>query len=402
MCTMEPRVVAYNRRLMFLADFHVKSRTWTNNTQVRGDAYKAMQVIGDYAEENEIEDLLIGGDFFDSNRPTAEDLVYTVDFLSRFKRVYYIRGNHDSCDPSYLEAISRILGRNKFVHELDIPLVYLCDKCYLAGISWMPSKEDYKAAVKNVIEYFKEQHPGERLFLMIHTSFQHLLSFDGAYTFETHEVAEWCKGVDVVLLVGDVHVRDTRKVAVFPPPEEHKGVLDNLGELIFHSPGSVYPLQFCDTDTEKFVTIIDPDAKSLEYMIQAVPVKVRDYECWLYKDQESLDKFLQLQAEEKKKHTDRLPTYIKIIVNEGVTPPHINPSDWPDFVIQIQINMEGPEVAATENETKDGTYTLEQAISEEFPDKDIAEIASKLVSVRDPADELRKYMEFWGVERTTL
>lgn len=402
MCTMEPRVVAYNRKLLFLADFHVKSRTWTNNTQIRGDAYKAMQVIGDYAEENEIEDLLIGGDFFDSNRPTAEDLVYTVDFLSRFKRVYYIRGNHDSCDPSYLEAVSRILGHNKFVHELDIPLVFLCDKCYLAGISWMPSKDDYKAAVKNVIEYFKEQHPGERLFLMIHTSFQHLLSFEGAYTFDTAEVAQWCKDMDVVLLVGDVHVRDTRRVGVFPPPGECKGPLDCLGTLTFHSPGSVYPLQFCDTDTIKCVTVIDPDAHSLEYMIQAVPVSVRDYECWKYTDQDSLNDFLDRQVEERKKHPEKLPTYIKIIVDEGATPPHINTADYPDLVIQVQINMEGPDTVELTKDHPDGTYTLEQAISEEFADKDIAEIASKLVSSPDPADELRRYLEFWGVERTVL
>ena len=72
-------------KFLFLADFHVKARTWTNNTQVRGDAYECMKKIGDIAEEKGLNTLVIGGDFFDSNRPTPDDLVQTVDFLSRFK-----------------------------------------------------------------------------------------------------------------------------------------------------------------------------------------------------------------------------------------------------------------------------------------------------------------------------
>jgi len=392
-------------KFLFLADFHVKARTWTNNTQVRGDAYAAMQKIGDLAEENGLDTLVIGGDFFDSNRPTPDDLVQTVDFLSRFKQVYYIRGNHDSCDPSYLESVSRILGVNNFVTQLNGQFVQLANNGYLTGISWMPSKEEYKHAVQSTLAYFKNEYPGKTLYLVLHTSFQHLLAFEGAYTFDTSEVAQWCKDMDVVLLVGDVHVRDTRQVAVYPNPNNTTGVLDNLGELIFHSPGSVYPLQFNDTETVKSVSAVYTGADQRILRIVPLQVEVRKYATWHYTEVGSLKEYLtgcaDLHRAAKEKGLVTLPTYIRIVVDTGVEPPHIIPSDYPELVIQIQTEADefDPGHAV---DTADGTYTLEQAINDEFPDPDVAEIANQLVKSPDPAGDLQQYLELWQVERTTM
>ena len=393
-------------KFLFLADFHVKARTWTNNTQVRGDAYEAMKQIGDLAEEKGLDTLVIGGDFFDSNRPTPDDLVQTVDFLSRFKQVYYIRGNHDSCDPSYLESVSRILGVNNFVTQLNGQFVQLANNSYLTGISWMPSKEEYKHAVRSTLDYFKNEYPGKTLYLVLHTSFQHLLAFEGAYTFDTAEVAQWCKDTDVVLLVGDVHVRDTRRVAVFPPPPppaDSKGVLHNLGELIFHSPGSVYPLQFNETDFVKAVTIIDTAEDDYNKRIRPLPVEVRKYASFRYTgSQNTLKDWLEsFNNGYYKEWPGYLPAYIRIILDPGVEPPHIIPSDYPNLVIQIQVEADefDPGHAV---DTADGTYTLEQAINDEFPDPDVAEIANQLVKSPDPAGDLQEYLELWQVERTTM
>ena len=382
-------------KFLFLADFHVKARTWTNNTQIRGDSYAAMQKIGDYAETNQLDTLVIGGDFFDSNRPTPEDLVQTVDFLSRFKQVYYIRGNHDSCDPSYLESVSRILGTKNFVTLLNSQLIHLGYGSYLTGISWMPSKEEYRKTVQDLLQYFRENHPGKTLYLVLHTSFQHLLSFEGAYTFDQHEVNKWCSGIKVVLLVGDVHVRDTTESGTYT------NKLEELGHTTFHSPGSVYPLQFNDADNAKYVTVIDlsPSISDNRERISGVPVEVRKYASFRYSgDVDMLKGWLDSMSKEKQETPGLLPTYARAIVDTGTEVPRINMSDYPDLVIQIQLEADEFD-AGHAVDTADGAYTLEQAINDEFPDPDVAEIANRLVASADPADDLRKYLELWQVER---
>ena len=385
-------------KFLFLADFHVKARTWTNNTQIRGDSYAAMQKIGDYAETNQLDTLVIGGDFFDSNRPTPEDLVQTVDFLSRFKQVYYIRGNHDSCDPSYLESVSRILGTKNFVTLLNSQLIHLGYGSYLAGISWMPSKEEYKHNVWQLLTYFRDEYPGKTLYLVLHTSFQHLLSFEGAYTFDLTDVAKWCKDINVVLLVGDIHIRDTRYFAAYDGAEDPV----NVGECLFHSPGSVYPLQFNDADNAKYVTVVNlsPDSGDKRDHISGVPVEVRKYASFRYSgDVDMLKSWLtNFNKGYYQDWSGYLPAYIRIVLDAGVEPPRIIPFDYPNLVIQIQMEMDefDPGHAI---DSADGSYTLEQAINDEFPDPDVAEIANRLVASADPADDLRKYLELWQVER---
>ena len=376
-------------KFLFLADFHVKARTWTNNTQVRGDAYEAMKQIGDKAEEHQLDTLVIGGDFFDSNRPTPDDLVQTVDFLSRFKQVYYIRGNHDSCDPSYLESISRILGIDNFVQQLNGQMVHLSGNNYLSGISWMPSREEYRKAVKDTIEWFRDNHKGDRLYLVLHTSFRHLLSFEGAYAFDAEEVGRWCDWndtSDITLLVGDVHVRNSQCFG---------------SGMLFHSPGSVYPLQFNDADTDKGCTVVDTKGIRLNRFV-FMPVAVRRYTSWRYTGEaDTLNAWLDTISRTQRTSEYPLPTYARIIVENGVDFPRIDMTQYSDLVIQIQLETEefDPGHAV---DSADGVYTLEQAINDEFPDPDVAEIANKLVVSPDPADEIRKYLDFWQVERTVF
>lgn len=383
-------------KFLFLADFHVKARTWTNNTQVRGDAYAAMQQIGDFAEENQLDTLVIGGDFFDSNRPTPDDLVQTVDFLSRFNQVYYIRGNHDSCDPSYLESVSRILGTKNFVTQLNGQFVHLGNDSYLTGISWMPSKEEYRLAVQQTLDYFRKNYPEKTLYLVLHTSFKHLLSFEGAYAFDAEAVARWCKDMDVVILVGDVHVRNTMHSAAYDGD-------DNAGEVTIHSPGAVYPLQFSETDFAKAITVVNTAEDDYNRRLRPQPVEVRKYASFHYTGTgDSLKGFLEnFNNGYHVDYPDYLPAYIRVVLDTGVEPPHIIPSDYPNLVIQIQLEADefDPGHAI---DSPDGSYTLEQAINDEFPDPDVAEIANQLVKSPDPAGDLQKYLELWQVERTTM
>jgi len=383
-------------KLLFLADFHVKARTWTNNTQVRGDAYQAMQVIGDYAESNGISTLLIGGDFFDSNRPTPDDLVQTVDFLTRFKQVYYIRGNHDSCDPSYLEAVSRVLGKDQFVtqlmgHIVHMPGVHEGKGVCLTGIPWMSNKEEYRKAAFDTIRYFNENYDKKhRLYLMLHTSFKELLSFDGAYTFARNDFSDLCPNHNIHLLVGDVHVRELAQTLFMRKDK-------SIGSMIFHSPGSVYPLQFNDSDQFHGCTVIDMGQKGKE-QFQPLPVSVRQYVSHRYTSQTDLEDFLKDLEVTPREPTQTLPTYVRVLVPADKEMPHISTTDWPDFVIQVQLETTALEETAARAALEG--YTLEQAIADEFEDPDVAEIANKLVSSPDPAEELRECMDFWKVERS--
>lgn len=381
-------------KMIFLADFHVKARTWTNNTQVRGDAYKLMQTIGDYAEVHNINTLLIGGDFFDSNRPTPDDLVQTVDFLTRFEHVWYIRGNHDSCDPSYLEAISRIMGTKQHIIQLLGHIVHLPNHVCLTGIPWMPNKEEYRKAVFDTIRYFNENYDKKyKLYLLLHTAFKEVLSFDGVYTFSTADFSDLCPNHNINLLVGDVHKRDTRLCGFFKQEE-------SIGSLVFHSPGSVYPLQFNEANEFHGVTIVNTKETGVD-QFRPLGIKVRDYVNYEYKDPAELSLFLDTVRDMPEYRGGSLPLYVRVVVPVGVDVPRIDMSQYPDMIVQIQLEMDVEEVDNKTASVQDG-YTLEQAINDEFEDKDVAEIANTLISVPDPAEELRKYVDFWGVERSTI
>ena len=73
----------------------------------------------------------------------------------------------------------------------------------------------------------------------------------------------------------------------------------------------------------------------------------------------------------------------------------------PLHVIQIQLEADAFDPGHA-IDSPDGSYTLEQAINDEFPDPDVAEIANQLVKSPDPAGDLQKYLELWQVERTTM
>lgn len=70
-----------NNTALFMADAHIKSRTWTNNMQLYADAYTALLKVARHirAMENPPKTLLIAGDWFDSNKPTSTDLMKSID-----------------------------------------------------------------------------------------------------------------------------------------------------------------------------------------------------------------------------------------------------------------------------------------------------------------------------------
>ena len=92
-----------------MADAHIKCRTWTNYMGLQGDAYAALDLVNEKLEG--IDTLVIGGDWFDSNHPSSTDINQSFQFLRHFKSVFFIRGNHDNVQPSYLSALSEQGGQ---------------------------------------------------------------------------------------------------------------------------------------------------------------------------------------------------------------------------------------------------------------------------------------------------
>ena len=91
-----------NNDFLFMADAHIKARTWTNSTLLQGDAYAAL----DKLSASPLSDtLVIGGDWYDTVRPSAEDVQHSNDFISGFKQVYYVRGNHDGRETCFLDLL---------------------------------------------------------------------------------------------------------------------------------------------------------------------------------------------------------------------------------------------------------------------------------------------------------
>ena len=116
---------------LFMADAHIKSRTWTNYMGLQGDSYAALDKISQKLtkQEQNINTLVIGGDWFDSNHPSSTDINQSFQFLRQFRSVFFIRGNHDSVQPSYLSALPE-QGGHTVVTELQPGEVYT------PGIDW--------------------------------------------------------------------------------------------------------------------------------------------------------------------------------------------------------------------------------------------------------------------------
>lgn len=158
---------------LFTADCHIKRRTWTNSTLLQGDASKA---FAKFVHEGSMigpgsRDLIIGGDLFDNNRPSSQDVLDVANVTTSMHRTFYIRGNHDNVNPSYLEALNEPDDEYGFgqIHLLDSSkegsegqetwyagFHRLANNAYVAGISWMPSDSQFIETLKAVVDLWNQ------------------------------------------------------------------------------------------------------------------------------------------------------------------------------------------------------------------------------------------------------
>lgn len=116
---------------IFSADLHFKVRPFKHAPEL-DDAFKGFEYLCILSRSYGSIPIVMGGDIFDNNR-------ISPDVLSKFQRIrltykdiplYYINGNHDVAEPSWMEFILNAtrLGQKKTI---------LPDGTRLAGMSWM-------------------------------------------------------------------------------------------------------------------------------------------------------------------------------------------------------------------------------------------------------------------------
>lgn len=374
---------------LFTADVHMKRRTWTNSTLLQGDATaafgKVCRLSGFMAEGG----LIIGGDLFDSNRPTSQDLIDTIDIIKgNFNHCYYISGNHDSVQPAYLEAF-RECDDNPLLEIMDLDSesakFYTADTRYLlCGIRWLSSSSELYNRLKTLIDNWKTcRTEQDKLYIVLHNTFQHLLAFEGAYELTLDMIKDLCGEEKIYFLVGHIHTRDTT-------------VYNSAGAYI-HSPGSLYPLSADKMGEPCFASMIDLNNSQ----IQDIPATVRRYETINITDlpEDNIIEALNTAGLEPE-HLDCLPTFIRLIVPDGYDRPILLP-ETDSYVFKIERQL----AQTTAPAARQSSYSIQQAIKDELADsenRDMAmDMAEEILASDDPMTTIEKWFEFWNVKKVT-
>ena len=372
-------------KLLLMADSHIKTRTSVNNAKITDDAYESLHKVKSYVKNNDIDTLLIAGDWFDTNRPSSTDLIETKNFLNSFSRVYYIRGNHDSINPSYLSALNNE-NKSSYIYELDNDFI-IFDNFAIAGISWINNKETLYSTILDLCNRIKSNNIN-KVYLMLHTCFKHLFGFDFAYRITEKDIQTIAKDTDMCInvLVGHIHIRDTITYTLS----------ENLNGFI-HSPGSLYPTTISDIDKPHYVSLIDTDSD----IITDINTDVRLYKTVEFDTLINLDSYIDSIVSENKYNL--LPVvYVKL--KEDYEGPNLY-ERYKNVIIQVvkDIDHEGKdsENESLKNKAGHSDYTIVNAVTEEASvEEDIIQdlIAALLIS-DDPIKTLNELLDVWEVKR---
>lgn len=359
-------------KILVMADCHIKARTWTNSMLLAGDAYAGLEKLKsllDRMGKNAPDICCICGDWFDSNRPSSVDVVESVRFLRRFRHVYYVRGNHDNAEVSFLSFLDNFTavadGQVVDIEGTDISI---------GGVNWCSDAGRMKDVL---ISNYKNYPEGRKLYVMMHLGIKELLGYDGAYDLEKKDLVEiFPVRNDVNFLVGHVHTRST--------------VAYNGAGAWFHSPGSLYPLSSDKMQEPCDVSILDTDTS----VIRNIPVNVRNYYSLDYTGMADLEAVLDGIAQDEEKYRLPLPAYVRINL-DGRTD-YVKPKDT--GLVLHAVNA-SPETVDVEQASEVVNMTLEEAVKEECDDDDLKDMACALLASDDPVAEIEKWFNVWKVER---
>lgn len=368
-------------RFLYMADCHVKTRTWTNDAGITGDAFAALDSIPQwFAENGEAmpDTLLLGGDLFDGNRPSSLELLKTLDFIRNFKSTYYIRGNHDSVQPPFVTAACDPLHSDVLVNVLapDVALVPQ-QGCWICGIPWLPREQlmEQLAKLKDLVDHAANDAP---VLCMLHCGVKELLGFDGTWQVDCNTLHDMFAGHCVVFLVGHVHKRDSIR----------------LGDgVCIHSPGPLYPCSWDEALRESpavsLVQICDGSVS-----VTAVPCDMRWYRRVKWTSMEDLNARIR-----EIKDTWAPRPLLPVIRIETDGPCGFRNQDLEDTAVIVRIHdnsVADDGLAVPEGET---AYCMDDAVREEISDDDMADMAVALLHSDDPVMEIESWLKQWGVAR---
>ena len=327
--------------------------------------------------------LVIGGDWFDSTRPSSLDLYHSFRFRERCFKSMIINGNHDNVEPPFMSLTDEYgdLEDTGMSAGLDPVKMFQIGRsdAGITGLGWTMDREKLLSALSDmrklmVAEAYKMNY------VVLHAGVKELLGFDGAYQLTCQDLAEAFAGLEVGILVGHVHTR--KKI-----PLSYSTWL--------YSPGSLYPLSSDKMGDSFTVPLITAETGEIE----EIDCNVRHY--------------ISLKAS-------------RMCHPEGVmwVPPDIPEPDGRDYVlptfVRVELDVPGFKMPrsdkyvvqyvgtegqddASEVEASDDEYGIGDAIMEELSsDEEMGRMAVKLATCDDPVAELKSWLDFWEVESMVI
>ena len=366
-------------KFLFMADLHVKLRTWQNFPGLYGDSYEGLHKVIELGAEGKLassglpDTLVIGGDLFDSNKPTSFDVLEVYRFLRKFRNVLYISGNHDNARPSWLEGLSPYyqplssLGGGEFVVALDDAII--------AGVPWSPDPDDVKYHIRNALSSVvqHDRYAGaSNVFLVLHSSFKHLLGFDGSYQLDIAFINSLAIDKPITVLVGDIHKFSTRCI--------------DAGKI--HSPGSLYPCNWGEIDEHHGVSIVDTTTGEIEH----VEISVRQYhDIRLTGTRADAQDICRKLVDDSGSYAEcTLAPCARVHMDKWSAEDKF-PFSVPGLVIQFVDGDAEPEIVPESSDCADD-MSIEQSVTEELGDDVERELAIDLVTSQDPRGRLHEWL----------
>lgn len=348
------------RKVFLVSDVHIKNRLWTNFSAVTGDSYTALSKITScLSPEDFATSVCIScGDFFDSNRPSPQDLYEASAFINKFSKFAYIAGNHDDASP-YLP--STLSGRCCLLNT-DTPTIV--DNLYIFGVSHTPSKELLIEKLQQISEYWNNSKNEAGIpIIILHQALEGLQGNAIISPNELEEIFNFpCK-----IFIGDTHV--------------NVNICKNNCDIF--SPGSLVPQNKAEALQDNYIYVLD----SLTGDISRVTLKIRHFV--LCEDTSKLPSFPEPLE---------LPTVCLVRASSI-------PAEWKTLYPDV-IFIEYPVTKKQEQETVTTVVqdmSLKEAVYAEFesalPEKSdlLCQIFDRIENMEDPTDLLNKLLTKWGV-----
>lgn len=132
-------------KVLCAADVHLNISMWNTNKAIKFDSLFSFYSILSIAAEYKC-DVILAGDTFDTKQISSELFLYTRAIRNEFPEVaiYYINGNHDPNDPSWLAMLDNTHHLNNQGTSIDG--VTVCGLDYV-----LPN--DFEDALKEVYPY---------------------------------------------------------------------------------------------------------------------------------------------------------------------------------------------------------------------------------------------------------